>query len=98
MIMNKKHYDSLPKEYQNAIQYASERARKEIGESMPQLAIDSRKQLLDRGMQFIESKDDAFVQFREKVKPAWDSIRKIAGDETVDLMIKQLEEAQNLTN
>jgi tripartite ATP-independent transporter DctP family solute receptor len=94
IIMNKSFYESLPKEYQEAIQYASERARKEIGASMPELAEKSKKTLLDRGMIFIEYDDAAFTKFREKIQPAWNSIRKIAGDETVDLMIKQLEEAK----
>lgn len=91
IIMNKKHFDSLPKEYQDAIRYANQRARKEIGESMPKLADESKKTLISRGMQFIEYNDASFVKFREKVQPSWNSIRKIAGNEVVDLLIKQLE-------
>ena len=94
MVMNKKHYDSLPKEYQEAIQYASERARREIGESMPKLASDALAELMKRGMELIEYDDAAFAAFREKSQPAWNSIRKIAGDETVDLLIRELEAAK----
>lgn len=94
MIMNKKFYDSLPKAYQDAIQYASARARKEIGDKMPQLALDSRKHLIGKGMELIEYDEAAFAKFREKMSPAWQSLGKIAGKETVDLMIKQLEAAK----
>ena len=91
ILMNKKFYDSLPAEYQEAIQYASERARKEIGESMPKLADEAKAELVKRGMSVIEYDDAAFAKFRELAKPAWDKVSKISGNEVVDLLVKELE-------
>ncbi|MEG1825289.1 MAG: TRAP transporter substrate-binding protein [Cloacibacillus sp.] len=91
IIMNKKFYDAMPKEYKEALEMAVKKARTEIGNSMPQLAEKSKKELLKRGMTIINYDNNAFGDFRKSVKPQWDSIRKIAGNQTVDLMIKELE-------
>ncbi len=91
VIMNKKFYDSLPAEYREALELAVKKARLEIGASMPQLAEDSKAELLSRGMTLIEYDDSTFDALRAAVKPQWDSIRKIAGDEVIDLMIKELD-------
>lgn len=90
IVMNKKFYDSLPKEYREALELAVKKARTEIGNSMPQLAEKSKKELLKRGMTLIEYDNKAFGQFRASVKPQWDSIRKIAGNQVVDMMVKEL--------
>lgn len=90
IVMNKKFYDSLPKEYREALELAVKKARTEIGNSMPQLADKSKKELLKRGMTLIEYDNKAFGQFRASVKPQWDSIRKIAGNQVVDMMVKEL--------
>ncbi len=91
IVMNKKFYDSLPQEYRDAIEYGVRRARTEISAAMPQIAEESREELLNRGMQFIEYTEEDFAQFREMAKPQWDSLRKIAGDTVVDMMIQELE-------
>ena len=58
--------------------------------TMPQLAEKSKKELIKRGMTLIEYDNKAFSQFRTSVKPQWDSIRKIAGNQVVDMMVKEL--------
>ena len=90
VVMNKKFYDSLPKEYREALELAVKKARTEIGGSMPQLAENSKKELLKRGMTLIEYDNKTFDQLRASAKPQWDSIRKIAGNQVVDLMVKEL--------
>ena len=42
---SQKFYDSLPKEYREALEFAVKKARTEIGNSMPQLAEKSKKEL-----------------------------------------------------
>lgn len=91
IIMNKAFYDSLPPEYQEALEYASSMARKEIGGKMRQLAEDSKAELLKRGMTMLDYDDVTFAEFRKKSEPAWNSIRKISGNEIVDMMIRELE-------
>lgn len=90
IVMNKKFYDSMPKEYREALELAVKKARTEIGDSMPRLAEKSKVELLKRGMTLIEYDNKDFEQFHSSVKPQWDSIRKIAGNQVVDMMVKEL--------
>ncbi len=46
--------------------------------------------LFKRGMTLIEYDNKTFDQLRASAKPQWDSIRKIAGNQVVDLMVKEL--------
>jgi tripartite ATP-independent transporter DctP family solute receptor len=91
IIMNKKFYDSMPKEYREALVNAVKRARTEIGNGMPKLAEQAKKDLIKRGMTSITYSKADFDQFRKSVKPSWDSISKIAGEQTVDLLVNELE-------
>lgn len=91
IVMNKKFYDSMPKEYRDALVSAVKKARTEIGNSMPKLAEKSKAELVKRGMIFISYDESAFKQFRKAVKPSWDSIRKISGNQAADLLVKNLE-------
>lgn len=91
IIVNKKYFDSLPADYQEALYYASKMSRKEIGDYMQNLAEDAKKTLIARGMTFIEYDKNTYKEFKKMSQPAWGRIRKISGNEVVDMMIKELE-------
>jgi tripartite ATP-independent transporter DctP family solute receptor len=84
MIMSKKFYDSLPKEYQEVVHKASDVAIEYMWYLTAKQNDMFKEKCLEKGMKVNYFSKEDIAKSQELTKPVADEIRKVAGDALVD--------------
>ena len=84
MIMSKKFYDQLPKEYQEIVHKASDIALEYMWYLTAKQNDMFKEKCLEKGMKVNYFSKEDIAKCQELTKPVVDEIRKVAGDALVD--------------
>ena len=94
-IVNNGFFTSLPEEYQNIIQEEASNwsdIERQLNTEQVERGI---KKLEDYGMRIVTLSDEDKQAFREATQPVYDMYREQLGDETIDDLLKAVEEAES---
>jgi len=94
VVMNKSVFDSLPPEIQKAVKQAAAEAAGVVGYYEEQYYYEYMTKMIDYGIHFSFLSDRQKEAFKPLVKPVWEEMRKIVGNEDFEEYVKALEEAR----
>jgi tripartite ATP-independent transporter DctP family solute receptor len=93
-FMNKKAFDGLKKEHQDAVREAGFRAVAAQRALAERENAKSLQTLIKRGMKYDPIPPAELAKFRDATRPVYEQVRKSAGNEVVDLTLKAIKDCQ----
>ena len=91
VYMNLNFYNSLPEDYRALLDWVWEAELDDYTYETCKAANEAAlKTMTDAGLEVIDFPEEDYVKMREDAKPAYDIIRKDAGDEVVDMIYAAL--------
>lgn len=94
MIGSKTTYDSLPADIQALVDECAVEAHKYARECADAREAEKEKVVADYGCEIIELSDEVLAQMSEAAASVYDQIKEQVGEELVDLVLSEVENAQ----
>jgi tripartite ATP-independent transporter DctP family solute receptor len=91
LIMNVNRWETLPKEYQDAIRQAADQATQALQPQLQKINDDARDKLVAGGMKVIDFSNAQYDEIIKVSEPVYKAIRAKIGDKLVDTLIASLE-------